>query len=196
MQQGEKSMDSKTKELLINLKEKVYNSRREEERRFIKIWLTLSISTILFQVIIFGLLGVYKRMRIVPLISGYILGFFTVILIVYFIKRKKGSITGIDYFKEYKESLLLDKELDIMSNSFDLKYTLIDLGYLDFKDAYDCDKFLDFLSSKKYQEFKSRLIIDNYEGFSMLNDKEEAFKEKMKEISIIREIEEKDLNNI
>ena len=189
-------MDSKTKELLINLKEKVYNSRREEERRFIKIWLTLSISTILFQVIIFGLLGVYKRMRIVPLISGYILGFFTVILIVYFIKRKKGSITGIDYFKEYKESLLLDKELDIMSNSFDLKYTLIDLGYLDFKDAYDCDKFLDFLSSKKYQEFKSRLIIDNHEGFSMLNDKEEAFKEKMKEISIIREIEEKDLNNI
>lgn len=189
-------MDSKTKELLINLKEKVYNSRREEERRFIKIWLTLSIPTILFQVIIFGLLGAYKSVRIVPLISGYILGFFIVILVVYFIKRKKGSITGIDYFKEYKESLLLDKELDITSNSFDLKYTLIDLGYLDFKDAYDFDEFLNFLLSEEYQEFKNRLIIDNHKGFFMLNDKEEAFKEKMKEISIIREIEEKDLSSI
>lgn len=189
-------MNSNMKEALINLKERIETSRREEGKKFFKIWITITLISVSFQLLFFSLTGMHRNIRIIPKILGYILGVFVMIIVLYFIKRRTGSIVGIDYFKEYKESILLNKEADAIMDSFDLRYVLIDCGYRDFQKIDSYTNLMNLLNSEEYKEFKNNLVKNNDKNIFILEAKEKSFREKMKDMSIIKDLEEKDLESI
>ena len=205
-------MNENLKETLINLKESVHTSRREGEMRFIKIYISINVILIAISLLIRILTGTLHTIRIVPKITGYIIGIAIMSPFFFFQKKKTGSFTGINYFKKRKEMLIRNKKFEATNAFFALKYTLIDIKYEfdvfkieNFLEAiltklkYDDNDFnncLNVLNTNMYKQFKEELAINNHKEAIELNKIEERLREVVNEISELEKLEEKDLKTL
>ena len=189
-------MNENLKETLINLKERVNISKREEERRFILIFLALT-------AIYTGLCSLYyilsdrcQSRYLASNLIGYVAGIVAMSLVFCISKKKTESPTGTNHFKRHKERLLSAKKCYALNAFVNLESILNKLEYEDIYNSKDFDGFLNMLNTEKYKQFKDELSVVNHKAALLLNNKEECFREILNEISMIKELREKDLKNL
>lgn len=191
-------MTKNKEQLLINIKKDMKKAQRKEGIEFFKLFSLISGGIIILQLMVYLLLAIPSKANIVPVVLGYLVGYLSVVFIalIYMLKFKKGSITGIDYFEDKKRKYIIDKRYEVINKYVSLKYSLVDVNCQGIDTGCNYNELFDFLESDYYIEFKKELSQINFESMISLESEECKFKELVKELRLLKELKKEDLKGV
>lgn len=200
---NEKILSKCLTERLIGLKRETKSAKSETAKRFMRIWSISLVLEMLIYLVLKCILGI--NLNIIPTILVFLLLYITMMPIMFFIKITVVSILGFNRFNDNKKKIILNIKNDLFIDYVEIGNILIleMKGFMQidnfFKDdlkGEGYDKFLNFISSKEYIDFKVELSTKSSSTVDFLTSKENEYKDKMKELLFVEALTEKKLNKM